>query len=1204
MTLTISGSGITKTDTNTKTQYTTSAAHNLIAGQPVKITGCSPDSYNTTAVVTDIISSTQFKIASTANPNYEITNATPSTPSTGYVQYTATGHTFTQGQQVTITGSDISGYNGTFTIVSVAANTFDVVNTTTGVESWTSGLAATTTTSGNAVACWTPAAKATNSGTVTSNSESTSTQYNQVGLILRETGNQPYTQYDFTSAAKGGASNKTQLDLENLTSLSIKDSGHWNNVNYSSFYFASLIWNANGAYVQLQDELSLTSSSTQDRTLYKIPAIGLLPNKNYQFNVLFEDSKFRIYITDLDDQYLRLNSIQNTNYLDDTCVFDTNWIYDERIIRRKGRFGWWANLYDGDAYVRKIGINSASYAEYVSETMRSRTPVSGTQIFHESSPAIELFDSALATGVGATLQNSLNNKYAVATTNTGGMLQGLVTNEFVVHNSKLNINFNLFATDAGNIKAYLFSTDQDIERQINLTLPDFINNKINNVKIPVEGIGYGNYKLYIVQEKSTSNLIKIENISIQSPQVEWSARSDNNFIWQNYNVDGNNLHNGLMFGNRGKNLQIKAVAKNQFGSIQKIKTVPKYAELGAFDWSSPFVGSDNTINNIHFDKQSIGFYIGKTANSLYDNTTVYLDNPSFETKTTWSISASETFKYLGKEIRGITPNNWSTESGWPDSYWTKHTFNTYYGTLVSFYEPMVDFNNYSTVQSNTTTVYSSGSSAEWRIPALHSNDATLTSNVNGKFDKGRQYKINLKVRLDDLVYSSVNIKFGNLTSGDYGISTLSAQDNGYQVKWATVTVDWRPARDYNNIGDVQLQIVKPTFGTSADKNKIGYVAEQDVFGSPVSTSSTSITFTTLYSPLSQFQASYPLKSVPSSGTVLIDGEYINYTSAKIITSGTYASTDYYANITLSGLTRNARNTSLASHSVGAQVSFASTYYVDAITIQTYSNGSWVNAIQSTDDTSLTRIGIDPSTIALTTTGTSKNTAITNVKASSPYTNYVTYAASGNALVAGQSVTITGSSTGGYNGTFTVVSANNNSFTVVNATTGATTWTSGNAAYVDGLNTYKLTAGTSYQFYASYGKSAQGNGTTAASSKTISSVVTTAGQFVIGQVISGSTIPVGTRITKVDGSTITMSNAALSSGSTNITGSIAGTVTYKWIFDDGMIKTGQLVNRTFVAAPNSALSTLTDQCSLESVRLEVYADGKYVGSCTRGFYLSS
>jgi hypothetical protein len=72
-----------------------------------------------------------------------VTGAVPSSPEAGDVTYTtSSSHLFVAGEYVTITGSSIAGYNGTFKIDQVpTATTFTVINSTTGTETWSSGLA-------------------------------------------------------------------------------------------------------------------------------------------------------------------------------------------------------------------------------------------------------------------------------------------------------------------------------------------------------------------------------------------------------------------------------------------------------------------------------------------------------------------------------------------------------------------------------------------------------------------------------------------------------------------------------------------------------------------------------------------------------------------------------------------------------------------------------------------------------------------------------------------------------------------------------------------------------------------------------------------------------------------------------------------------------------------------------------------------------
>jgi hypothetical protein len=466
---------------------------------------------------------------------------------------------------------------------------------------------------------------------------------NQIGLILRETGNLGISQVNSPTGLQGKRQDAMPGPLTlspKLTPTNVKGTTH--------LYFASISWNSTGATIKFEDE-----SQTSRVVYYNIQITnGLVANTNYEFNVLLEDNKFRFIIKKLTNQYsgldyLGLNSFTMTGlnnlgsigywsndppigsispsagwadnyYIDNSAsIFDTGWIYDSKIQRRKGRFGWWANLLDNQSYVRKIAVNSASYAEYVSNPLKSKTPVNGVQVFSESSPAIRKFTKGYAFGSGAILSNTKTDEYVISTVTSGDMVQGFCTNDFTVNNSKLKIDFNLFVNNKNDISAYLLSTEKDIEVRIDLSLGNIKSNRINKIDLILNNLKFGNYKLYVVQEVLRKNQITINNLTINSPQVQWSARPNVIDNWIDYDLDNTSMNEGLMFSERGKNLQIKGAAKTQFASIKKVKSVPKYADLGAFQWSDS-INSFRNITDTRLNKQSSGFYISTSANPTSD----------------------------------------------------------------------------------------------------------------------------------------------------------------------------------------------------------------------------------------------------------------------------------------------------------------------------------------------------------------------------------------------------------------------------------------------------------------------------------------------------------------------------------------------------------------------------------------------------------
>jgi hypothetical protein len=135
--ITVSGgsnavTAVTPSSPSTGSATYTSVGHTFIAGDTVTITGSSVAGYNGTYTITSVAN----------KANAVVNGAVAGSPASGSVRYsTAAAHTFAIGDIVTISGSSIAGYNGTFKITGVASGTFDVLNATTGTEAWTSGLA-------------------------------------------------------------------------------------------------------------------------------------------------------------------------------------------------------------------------------------------------------------------------------------------------------------------------------------------------------------------------------------------------------------------------------------------------------------------------------------------------------------------------------------------------------------------------------------------------------------------------------------------------------------------------------------------------------------------------------------------------------------------------------------------------------------------------------------------------------------------------------------------------------------------------------------------------------------------------------------------------------------------------------------------------------------------------------------------------------
>ena len=109
--------------------YTTSANHNLVQGQFIKITGLAISAFNIIGLVNSVPSLTSFTVLNTAT----VTVTGASANGTIITYTTSVSHNLVQGQSVTITGLTTSVFNITGLINTIPSSTsFTVLNTATG----------------------------------------------------------------------------------------------------------------------------------------------------------------------------------------------------------------------------------------------------------------------------------------------------------------------------------------------------------------------------------------------------------------------------------------------------------------------------------------------------------------------------------------------------------------------------------------------------------------------------------------------------------------------------------------------------------------------------------------------------------------------------------------------------------------------------------------------------------------------------------------------------------------------------------------------------------------------------------------------------------------------------------------------------------------------------------------------------------------
>lgn len=287
-------------------------------------------------------------------------------------------------------------------------------------------------------------------------------------------------------------------------------------------------------------------------------------------------------------------------------LFDSGLIYDDNLIkRRKGRFGWWTNLRDGDAHIDNIRTRGTNYGEIVSKEFHSITPIKGASLYAGSTA-----DHELVSGVEPTDRENMTISLDPSASATGDAikievtplkpLQGIVTNEFLIDDPNnlhisLDLKFPSSEIPGGGLSAFLLGPYESIYP---VNLSSFTKNTWTHVKVSLKDQLFqtGIYKFVLLQPLPVvATTWWIEHLYVKTYSVKWSARAHKSDAWniegdrwQNAGFTLNSLNGGVVFDELGNGLQVRAQAFRQDAVISDFKAIPQYAPLGRLVYRDEF----------------------------------------------------------------------------------------------------------------------------------------------------------------------------------------------------------------------------------------------------------------------------------------------------------------------------------------------------------------------------------------------------------------------------------------------------------------------------------------------------------------------------------------------------------------------------------------------------------------------------------------
>lgn len=411
-------------------------------------------------------------------------------------------------------------------------------------------------------------------------SEDFMTQLDLNGMTMEELNGNPQPNYvagGFATRPQSDLDVHSQDELEGIPQTTLERSADALAAHWIEF---KLEWGGGAP------ALSILSSENVGYPRLGTPV--LVPNTNYLLVTELVDTTARIYLYTINE----IGAIVDT-------VFDSGLIYDSFLFKRiKGRFGWYVNLTDGDAFVDNISSRGLIFAEFRTRPLESITPVVGIELFAAGSSPIQMFenlgiysDQDSGTVLRDKTRSTTGESWKV--TNPGTLaIQGIKSNplQFTdLENAK--IFFDLFIPQAvaetAPVSSFLLSnTGVWVPLIISRIVPDQW--QTHHATISDLTIQTGTYQLVVVQTtQGVPSTWWIDNVRIYERTLRWQGRIDPDDPWDEADtgwIDFEDLYNresaGIMFAERGTRIQVRSQALNQEAFMDRVKVRPRYAELG------------------------------------------------------------------------------------------------------------------------------------------------------------------------------------------------------------------------------------------------------------------------------------------------------------------------------------------------------------------------------------------------------------------------------------------------------------------------------------------------------------------------------------------------------------------------------------------------------------------------------------------------
>lgn len=266
-----------------------------------------------------------------------------------------------------------------------------------------------------------------------------------------------------------------------------------------------------------------------------------------------------------------------------------NTVSNAAYAYKNGRVGFIADLKTRDAYVDSLGVQPTGFAELVTETYASRTPVDGAQLSAVYAADLNLWQSVSGTSVVLDTNKTISGNGAYRTTGS------MTTNSFLADDwtqmyLALQVWVSSAVTFANQPEVLLNITGGGQEALFTDALkPAQWNSLYFDLGIFRNLLTGSNYSFTIVPKTDPDQplgLYWVDSLTIGRRRVSWAARATSTGLWREFKEAVNNPNGGVHFPHteRGTQLQIKADALTEDAWVSSFHLFPRYAQLGLPLW--------------------------------------------------------------------------------------------------------------------------------------------------------------------------------------------------------------------------------------------------------------------------------------------------------------------------------------------------------------------------------------------------------------------------------------------------------------------------------------------------------------------------------------------------------------------------------------------------------------------------------------------